>query len=141
MKSKVFRLQVLLDFAFIVRISLVFLRFAKQILQSALQFPLCMKSMRNTHCDRIVANFKHEPMHSDFKCELRAKLRNLHRIWSKEKKRRKADEGKAMAASAARESEKFPLFSDDQQFNLAAVDRQVEEEAAEQGAGGEGEKN
>lgn len=59
------------------------------------------------------------------------------------KKRRKADEGKAMVASAARESEKFPLFLDDQQFNLAAVDRQVEEEeAAEQGAeGGEGEKN
>lgn len=50
-------------------------------------------------------------------------------------------------ASAARESEKFPLFSDEQQFCLAAVDRQVEEEAVvgrgeEQGAGGEeGEKN
>lgn len=42
-----------------------------------------------------------------------------------------------MVASAARESEKFPLFSDDQQFNLAAVDRQVkEEEAAERGKGG-----
>lgn len=42
-----------------------------------------------------------------------------------------------MVASAARESEKFPLFSDDQQFNLAAVDRQVEEEeAAERGQGG-----
>lgn len=38
-----------------------------------------------------------------------------------------------MVASAARESEKFPLFSDDQQFNLAAVDRQVEEEATERG--------
>lgn len=35
-----------------------------------------------------------------------------------------------MVASAARESEKFPLFLDDQQFNLAAVDRQVEEEEA-----------
>lgn len=41
-----------------------------------------------------------------------------------------------MLASAARESEKFPLFSDDQQFNLAAMDRQVEEEAAERGHGG-----
>lgn len=42
-----------------------------------------------------------------------------------------------MAASAARESEKFPLFSDDQQFNLAAVDRQVEEEAAAERGQGE----
>lgn len=37
-----------------------------------------------------------------------------------------------MVATAARESEKFPLFSDDQQFCLAAVDRQVEKEAVEQ---------
>lgn len=61
----------------------------------------------------------------------------------KKENRRGTSDGKAMIASAARESEKFPLFSDDQQFNLAAVDRQVEEEeAAEQGAeGGEGEKN
>lgn len=73
---------------------------------------------------------------------------NLHTIWSNEKTKKKTVEGKAMGkASAARESEKFPLFSDEQQFCLAAVDRQVEEEAVvgrgeEQGAGGEeGEKN